>query len=114
MEQAAQGDQVLASKPLLERLSEEHASAPRLDPERVAYRALAEIEGVSEKAKLLATALRAVQRTSATAIDPASRVRGSRRRADQRVARRAIPAWVLGHRATRGHIRGRSAAAAGG
>jgi class 3 adenylate cyclase len=51
IEQAAQGDQVLASKPLLERLGEDDASALSLDPRRVAYRALAEIEGVSEKAK---------------------------------------------------------------
>jgi len=51
IEQAARGDQVLASKPLLERLGEDDASAISLDPTRVAYRALAEIEGVSEKAK---------------------------------------------------------------
>ena len=51
IEEAAQGDQVLASKPLLERLGEDDASALTLDPKRVAYRALAEIEGVSEKAK---------------------------------------------------------------
>jgi len=51
IEEAAQGDQVLASKPLLERLDGDDASALGLDPARVAYRALAEIEGVSEKAK---------------------------------------------------------------
>jgi len=51
IEQAAQGDQVLASKPLIERLGEDDASALDLDPKRLAYRALAEVEGVSEKAK---------------------------------------------------------------
>jgi class 3 adenylate cyclase len=51
IEEAAAGDRVLASKPLLERLGEDDASALSLDPKRVAYRALAEIEGVSEKAK---------------------------------------------------------------
>jgi class 3 adenylate cyclase len=51
IEQVAAGDQVLASKPLLERLSEDDASAVGLDPERIAYRALAEIEGASEKAR---------------------------------------------------------------
>jgi len=51
IEEAAQGDQMLALKPLLERLGEDDASALTLDPKRVAYRALAEIEGVSEKAK---------------------------------------------------------------
>jgi class 3 adenylate cyclase len=50
-EQAAQGDQVLASKPLLERLVEADASALDLDPQRVAYHALAETEGASGKAK---------------------------------------------------------------
>jgi class 3 adenylate cyclase len=51
IEQSAEGGQVLASKPLLEQLGEDDASALSLDPARVAYRALAEIEGVSEKAK---------------------------------------------------------------
>jgi class 3 adenylate cyclase len=51
IEQSAEGGQVLASKPVLERLDEEDASALRLDPARVAYRALADIEGVTEKAK---------------------------------------------------------------
>lgn len=51
IEQTAQGDQVLASKTLIERLGEDDASALGLDPKRVAYRALAEIEGASEKAK---------------------------------------------------------------
>jgi class 3 adenylate cyclase len=51
IEEAAQGDQVLVSKPLLERLGKDDASALTVDPKRVAYRALAEIEGVSEKAK---------------------------------------------------------------
>ena len=51
IEQAAQGEQVLASKPLLERLADDDASGLDLDPQRVTYRALTDIEGVSEKAK---------------------------------------------------------------
>jgi len=51
IEESAEGAQVLASKPLIERLDEDDASALSLDPARVSYRALAEIEGVSEKAK---------------------------------------------------------------
>jgi class 3 adenylate cyclase len=51
IEQAAQGDQVLASKHLLERLGEDDAAALDLDPQRAAYHALDEIEGVSDKAK---------------------------------------------------------------
>jgi len=51
LEQSAQGGQVLASKPLIERLDEDDASALSLDPARVSYRALGDIEGVSEKAK---------------------------------------------------------------
>jgi class 3 adenylate cyclase len=51
VEQSAAGGQVLASKPLLERLDAEDASALALDPARVSYRALADLEGVSEKAK---------------------------------------------------------------
>jgi class 3 adenylate cyclase len=51
IEQSAAGGQVLASKPLLERLSPDDASALGLDPARVAYRALADIDGVSDKAK---------------------------------------------------------------
>jgi class 3 adenylate cyclase len=51
IEQAAQGDQVLASKHLLERLGEDDAAALDLDPQRAAYHALDEIKGVSDKAK---------------------------------------------------------------
>ena len=51
IEEAAEGDQVLASKPLIERLEDDDASTLSLDPARVSYRALADIEGVSEKAK---------------------------------------------------------------
>ena len=51
IEESAEGDQVLASKPLIELLAEDDASALSLDPARVSYRALADIEGVSEKAK---------------------------------------------------------------
>jgi class 3 adenylate cyclase len=50
IEQSAKGGQVLASKVLLERLSEEDASALDIDPARIAYRTLYEVEGVSEKA----------------------------------------------------------------
>ena len=51
IEQSATGGQVLASKPLLERLAAADASALGLDPVRMGYRALADIDGVSEKAK---------------------------------------------------------------
>jgi class 3 adenylate cyclase len=51
IEEAAQGDQVLASKPLLERLDEDDAAALELDPQRLAHWTLAEFDGVSEKAK---------------------------------------------------------------
>src|SRR5829696_544482 len=51
LEQSAQGGGVLASKPLIERHDEDDASALSLEPARVSYRALADIEGVSEKAK---------------------------------------------------------------
>jgi class 3 adenylate cyclase len=50
IEQSARGGQVLASKLLLERLNPEDAAALGLDPTRIAYRALADLEGVSEKA----------------------------------------------------------------
>jgi class 3 adenylate cyclase len=51
IEQSAEGGQVLASKPLLEQLEDDDASALALDPARVAYWALADLEGLSEKAK---------------------------------------------------------------
>jgi hypothetical protein len=41
---------VLASKPLLERLDTDDAAALDLDPTRLAYRAVGDIEGVGEKA----------------------------------------------------------------
>jgi class 3 adenylate cyclase len=51
IEQTAKGDQVLASKHLLERLGEDDAAALDLDPQRAAYHALAEADPVSDKAK---------------------------------------------------------------
>jgi len=51
IEESAEGGQVLASKPLIERLDEDDAATLSLDPARVSYRALSDIEGVSEKAK---------------------------------------------------------------
>jgi class 3 adenylate cyclase len=50
IEQSATGGQVLASKTLLERLNEDDASALDIEPARIAYGALAELEGVGEKA----------------------------------------------------------------
>ncbi|MFL5820664.1 MAG: adenylate/guanylate cyclase domain-containing protein [Solirubrobacteraceae bacterium] len=50
IEQSATGGRVLASKPLLERLSPEDASALGLDPARLAYEPVAELQGASEKA----------------------------------------------------------------
>jgi class 3 adenylate cyclase len=51
IEQSAEGGQVLGSKPLLEQLEDDDASVLALDPARVAYWALADLEGLSEKAK---------------------------------------------------------------
>jgi class 3 adenylate cyclase len=51
IEQCAGGGQVLASKALVERLDEQDVAALGLDPSRVIYRAIADIEGVDEKAK---------------------------------------------------------------
>jgi class 3 adenylate cyclase len=50
IEQSASGGMVLASKPLLERLDTDDAAALDLDPTRLAYRAVGDIEGVGEKA----------------------------------------------------------------
>jgi len=51
IEQTAAGGQVLASKPLLERLEEHDAAALALDLQRVRYRALGQIKGASKKAR---------------------------------------------------------------
>lgn len=51
IEQCAAGGQVLASKGLVERLDEQDVAALGLDPSRVVYRAIADIEGVDEKAR---------------------------------------------------------------
>ena len=51
IEESAEGGQALASKPLIELLAKDDASTLSLDPARVSYRTLADIEGVSEKAK---------------------------------------------------------------
>lgn len=51
IEQSAAGGQVLASKPLIERLGPDDAGALRLDPARVGYHTVADIDGVSAKAK---------------------------------------------------------------
>jgi class 3 adenylate cyclase len=51
IEQSASGGQLLASKPLLERLDEGDATALCVDPARIAYHALGDIKGVSAKAK---------------------------------------------------------------
>jgi class 3 adenylate cyclase len=50
IEQSATGGRVLASKPLLERVNAEDAMALGLDPTRVAYELVAELEGASDKA----------------------------------------------------------------
>jgi class 3 adenylate cyclase len=51
MEDTAKGGQVLASKPLLERLDKDDATKLSFDLSRVHYHLLSEIDGVSEKAK---------------------------------------------------------------
>jgi class 3 adenylate cyclase len=50
IEQSAKGGRVLASKPVLERLRSEDISALGVDPTRVAYELVAELEGASAKA----------------------------------------------------------------
>lgn len=50
IEQSATGGRVLASKPLLERLNAEDAAALDLDPTRLAYELVAELQGASDKA----------------------------------------------------------------
>jgi class 3 adenylate cyclase len=50
IEQSATGGQVLASKPLLERLRPEDVAAIGVDPARVAYEIVAELEGATDKA----------------------------------------------------------------
>jgi class 3 adenylate cyclase len=50
IEQSATGGRVLASKPLLERLSAEDAAALDLDPARLSYELVAELQGVPDKA----------------------------------------------------------------
>jgi class 3 adenylate cyclase len=50
IEQSAKGGQVLASKTLLERLNEDDASALGIDSAQIAYRTVAELDGVGAKA----------------------------------------------------------------
>jgi class 3 adenylate cyclase len=50
IEQTVTGGRVFASKALIEQLSNEHAEELGVDPERLAYKTLAELEGASEKA----------------------------------------------------------------
>jgi class 3 adenylate cyclase len=50
IEQTASDGRLLASKALIEHLSPEDADAVDIDPERLAYRTLAELEGASDKA----------------------------------------------------------------
>lgn len=51
IEQSARGGAILASKGVIERLTSEDAAAVRIDAPHVTYRALAELEGVDEKAR---------------------------------------------------------------
>jgi class 3 adenylate cyclase len=50
MEQAARDGQVLASKAIIERLSDEDAAALGVAPEKLAYRTIGELPGADEKA----------------------------------------------------------------
>jgi class 3 adenylate cyclase len=50
MEQTAAGGALLASKALIERLDPDDAAAVGIDPTRMAYRALGDLEGADEKA----------------------------------------------------------------
>jgi class 3 adenylate cyclase len=51
IEQSARGGAILASKGVIERLTSEDAAAVGIDVPHVTYRALAELEGVGEKAR---------------------------------------------------------------
>jgi class 3 adenylate cyclase len=51
IEQSARGGAILASKGVIERLTSEDAAAVGIDAPHVTYRALAELEGVDEKAR---------------------------------------------------------------
>ena len=51
IQQSARDGQLLASKSLLERLEPDDAAALGLDPDRIRYRMLAELEGVTDKAR---------------------------------------------------------------
>ena len=51
IEQSARGGAILASKGVIERLTPEDAAAVGIDPPHLTYRALAELEGVDEKAR---------------------------------------------------------------
>jgi hypothetical protein len=50
MEQSAAGGALLASKALVERLGASDAAAVGIEPSRMAYRALADVEGADAKA----------------------------------------------------------------
>ncbi len=50
IQQSARDGAVLASKQVVERLDGEHAAALGLDPDRVSYRTVAELEGATDKA----------------------------------------------------------------
>ena len=51
IQQSARDGELLASKSLLERLEPDDAEALGLDPDRIRYRMLAELEGVTDKAR---------------------------------------------------------------
>jgi class 3 adenylate cyclase len=61
MQQTAMGGQVLASKSLVEHLTDDDAHAIDLDPDRVLYAPLGELEGAGEKAKKDAGAIPVTQ-----------------------------------------------------
>ena len=73
IEETAEGGEVLASKPLLERLAPDDAAAVGVDPARVAYRALGDIDGASEKARRDAGSVAVTDVAGVPPTTPASR-----------------------------------------
>jgi class 3 adenylate cyclase len=51
IQQSARDGALLASKSLLERLEPDDAAALGVEPDRIRYRALAEVEGATDKAR---------------------------------------------------------------
>jgi len=76
VQQVAAGGQILATKTLLERLTEADASAVHLDRRRIVYTALAELAGANPKALRDAATLAVTQLHAPSAADRSPQVSG--------------------------------------